>query len=181
MSEKSTEQFPYKRLGSHLKRRRQKLQASLAEVSGAVEVELETLTAIEAGSRRPTEDILLLLISYFSIKEEEANALWKLAGYDVPEAANESDTALGPQQVMVLPVDARVVYTDMAHVATTPYGITINFMQSSGLDGRPLAVSRVGMSREHALKVLGLLQKALIEDTPKLLPAPENTSDDSTS
>lgn len=182
MSDKSTEKFPYKRLGTHLKSRRQKLQASLAEVSGAVEIEMETLLAIEDGSLRPSEDILLLLISYFSIKEEEATSLWKLAGYDAPESpTSAAEAPLSAQQVMVLPIDARVVYTDMAHIATTPYGVTINFLQSQGLDGRPLAVSRVGMSREQALKVLSLLHKALITDAPKLLPAPESNPDTPTS
>jgi transcriptional regulator with XRE-family HTH domain len=173
MSEKSTEKFPYKRLGMQLKRRRQKLQASLAEVSGAVEIDMDVLAAIEDGSRRPSEDILLLLISFFSIKEEEASALWKLAGYDTLDTRSEPEVPTASQQIMVLPIDARVVYTDMTHVATTPYGVTINFMQSSGLEGRPLAVSRVGMSRECALNLIELLQKALITETPKLLPAPK--------
>jgi len=76
-------------------------------------------------------------------------------------------------------MDARVVYTDMAHVVSNKYGVTVNFMQSVGLAGQPLAVARVGMSREHAQHVLELLQKALTVPAPKLLPAPKPPSDTS--
>jgi hypothetical protein len=51
---------PFKMLGSHLKYLREQLQESLMEVSGAVEIETETLYRIEQGVERPTEDILLL-------------------------------------------------------------------------------------------------------------------------
>lgn len=155
---------------------RQKRQESLAEVSGAVEIEVDSLTAIEQGSKRPSEDILLLLISYFGIKDEEATSLWETAGYDKrhmhPHAYD--DTATGSQQpgMMVLPIDVRVVYTDMAHVMVNDFGVVMNFLQTAGPNNQPLAVSRVGMSHEHAKSILELLQRTLAEAEQKSLPPP---------
>ena len=74
-------QFPFKSLGTSLKQTREKLQESLIEVSGAVEIEVDALSAIERGQDRPSEDILLLLISHFGIKDDHATKLWDLANY----------------------------------------------------------------------------------------------------
>lgn len=171
MSEKANKEYPYKTLGNFLRRMREKKQESLAEVSGAVEIEAQQLTDIERGVQRPSEDILLLLISYFSLPEEEADRVWNMAGYD--RSRPDTEPSLDAQQVMVMPMDARVVYTDMAHIVANKYGITMNFMQSMGLNGKPLAVARVGMSLEHAQYMLEMLQKALTPAETKLLPAPK--------
>lgn len=156
---------------------REKRQATLAEVSGAVEIDTEALVDIEKGAQRPGEDILMLLISYFSVKEDDAVKIWELAGYDnhadMPASKEE---ALQP--VLVMPMDARIVYTDMAHVANNQYGLTINFLQSDGIGDKPLAVSRVGMSREHALKLVKVLERALKPEAQKLLPAPKPSTQD---
>jgi len=165
-------EYPYKSLGTLLRRMREKKQETLAEVSGAVEIDAEQLTEIERGIKRPSEDILLLLISYFSVPEEDVDKLWELAGYDRSHTGLDASHE-NSQQIMVLPMDARVVYTDMAHVVANKYGVTMNFMQSMGLNGKPLAVARVGMSREHAQRMLELLQKALAPAEIKLLPAPK--------
>lgn len=178
MSEKQSRKYPYKQLGSWLKALRQRRQQSLVEVSGAVEIDVEQLSEIENGATRPSEDILMLLMSYFSINEEEAVRVWEMAGYNRPEEGDRN-TDQRIQQVLVLPMDARVVYTDMAQVVSNKFGLTINFMQSDGIGGQPLAVSRVGMSREHAQRLLTILQKTLAEPQQKLLPAPESTDDQS--
>jgi hypothetical protein len=41
------------------------------------------------------------------------------------------------------------------------YGVVINFMQAGGSDNQPVAVARVGMSREHAESVVQVLQQTL--------------------
>lgn len=176
MSEK---QNPYKQLGSWLKRMREKKRESLAEVSGAVEIDADFLSDIERGSKRPSEDILMLLISYFSVREEDAVKIWEMAGYskrDDLSACLPEDAAAQP--VLVMPMDARIVYTDLAHVSRSKYGVTINFMQSDGIGSQPLAVSRVGMSYEHAKKLLNVLEKTLLPPEQKLLPAPEMNQED---
>jgi DNA-binding XRE family transcriptional regulator len=175
MSEKR--EVPFEPLGNQLKRMRMGRKESLAEVSGAVEIDIDTLTHIEQGSVRPSEDILLLLISHFEIKEDEATKLWELAGYDqqqVPTShmVNDDEGGVKPS-VVVMPADARIVYTDMVHVMVNNYGVVMNFMQGAGPNNQPLAVARVGMSKEHARSVLEVLQKTLEQSEPKALPSPE--------
>jgi hypothetical protein len=141
---------------------------SLAEVSGAVEIDVDTLSVIERGTERPNEEILLLLISHFSIKDEEADVLWKLAGYDV-----EPETK---PVAVIAAEDLRIVYTDLLHVTVNDFGVVMNFMQNGG--GQPQAIARVGMSREHALSVLEVLQKTLSSQQSRQLPAPKKRQKD---
>lgn len=178
------QEFPYKSLGARLRGAREQLRETLAEVSGAVEIEIEALSAIEQGADRPSEDILLLLISHFALKEDDATKLWELAGYDQSESGISSMTTdqMGniKNAVMVMPMDIRIAYTDMAHVVVNEHGVVLNFMQTSGPGNQPLVVSRLGMSREHAESIVELLQKTLAgaePETPKALPAPEAAKD----
>lgn len=178
MSE-ANKQYPFESLGLQLKRLREKHRETLAEASGAVEIEPDTLNAIELGAERPGEDILLLLISHFGAKEDTATKLWELAGYDQDELPAQSfvNNAQGQAQngVIVLPGDARIAYTDMVHVMVNNYGVIMNFMQTAGPGNQPMAVSRIGMSKEHAQSVLEVLQKTLSMHQPKTLPKPESS------
>ncbi|CAN5428853.1 hypothetical protein BH10PAT3_BH10PAT3_4640 [soil metagenome] len=154
------------------------MRESIAEVSGAVEIDGEKLVEYEKGLGRPSEDILDLLITHFSIKEDEATKLWKLAGYDETRGHQENDeTPVIQQPIMLLPFDARIIYTDTMNVVIDKHGVVINFMQGGGMAGQQLPAARVGMSLEHAKKVADTLQatiKTAIEQTkPKILPEPK--------
>lgn len=180
MSEQGKANYPFRPLGLRLKQIREKLQESVAEVSGAVEIDSDVLVAIEQGKERPSEDILLLLISHFGAKEDEATKLWEMAGYDqnaVPMSNMVNDDAGNAvQTVVVMPMDMRISYTDQVHVMVNNYGVVMNFMQSGGPNNQPLAVARLGMSKEHAKSVLEVLQKTLAQSEPKALPAPEKST-----
>ena len=76
-----------------------------------------------------------------------------------------------------MPMDLRVVYTDMVHVAVNDFGLVMNFMQTAGPANKPLAIARVGMSREHAKSVLEVLQRTLAQSEPRQLPAPKTKTD----
>lgn len=179
----TNQDFPYKTLGGRLRAMRERLRESLAEVAGSVEIEPDALVTIEEGKSRPSEDILLLLISHFAVKEDEAIALWELAGYErldgFSQGNTNDDSAKG--SVMMLPIDARIAYTDMAHVVVNDHGVVLNFMQTNGPSNQPMIVSRLGMSREHAQSIIELLQKTLSgaqqSPSPLALPAPELDSD----
>ncbi len=151
---------PYKALGEKLRAARLQRKRTLAEASGAIEVDLDTFKQIEQGKQRPAEDTLMVLISYLDIKEDEASQLWDLAGY---HDANQSGTTfdLGQPVAMMMPMDLRVVYTDMVHVMINDFGVIMNFMQGAGQGNQPLAVARIGMSKEHAKSVLEILDKSL--------------------
>ena len=177
---------PYANLGLHLKAVREQAKRSLAEVSGAVEIEEKELTLIEAGQLRPEEDVMLLLINYFNMADQEALHLWELAQYDselsehlIFEAAGAEDTNLGQliskPMVMLLGMDVRTMYSDSFDINWNEAGLTISFNQSSdSKDKQKLTISKVGMSFDQAYKVMQGIELALLRakylGSTKLLP-----------
>ncbi|HSX07363.1 MAG TPA: helix-turn-helix domain-containing protein [Candidatus Saccharimonadales bacterium] len=179
-----TEHTPFQSLGSRLKTIRQKLQESVADVSGAIEIDEEKLQRIEQGKERPSEDILLLLISHFGMREDEAANLWLLAGYDRPQSQDgaSNDDSGGRPTIMLMGIDPRTMYSDSVQISVNPAGVTIGFSQS-GPSSQPLAISRIGMSRDQAHNLLRVLGQALDQydnpPAPKGLPHGTKKSDES--
>ena len=171
MSDDVRKELPYKTLGAQLKQLRQKLQETLAEVSGAVEIEVDDLQRMEEGKRRPTEDILELLMNHFELEDDEAKRLWRLAGYSETNMyGDKRNDDNENQSVVVLPMEARIVYTDIVNATINDYGVVLNFMQGGGPNNQPLVISRVGMSKEHARSLIELLQKTMAQAERKSLP-----------
>jgi transcriptional regulator with XRE-family HTH domain len=171
-------QAPYITLGRHLKYVREQTRQSLAEVSGAVEIDEQHLERIEAGMERPAEDILLLLINYFGVKDREAVQLWELAEYDsdLPDEIRPDSQAVqlgGKPMVMLLAVDVRTMYSDGLEAMVTPAGVTLHFTQAVN-QSQQATVARVGMSHQQAQQVIDSLQRALLHakylSSTKLLP-----------
>lgn len=169
--------LPFQPLGGHLKYLREQSHQSLAEVSGAVEIDESALERIEAGLERPAEDVLLLLISYFDMKDQEAVQLWEMAGYsgDVPEQIRPTDDVNFNHKniVMLMTMDMRTVYSDGIEVITNAAGVTMNFSQTSGFN-KTSPVARVGMSLQQAERVMRTIEQALLrvkyQSGPKQLP-----------
>lgn len=182
MSERNA---PFITLGKHLKYVREQLDESLAEVSGAVEIDEESLARIEAGRERPSEDILMLLISHYGVQDQQAVQLWELAEYDadLPEAIKpDIEVPADNKVVMLLALDTRTVYTDGLTVSINPAGATLTFTQA-GAKSDTTPVARLGMSIEQAEQVARTLQHALLKAKythhKKLLP-PGSTNHDKT-
>lgn len=158
-------------MGDKLKTIRQKLHESVAEVSGAVEIEENALQRIEQGHERPSEDILLLLINHFGMRDDEAAGLWQLAGYDQPTdhmhapGDNQSRT-----MVMIMAVDPRIIYSDGVQVTANSSGVTLAFAQGVGTPNA-MTTARIGMSREQAQGLLRTLNQTLEASKPRQLPA----------
>lgn len=188
---------PHKTFGRYLKTMRQKLQESLGEVSGAVEIAVEQLDRYERGAELPNEDILMLLICHFNLGDDEAVELWELAGYDLndrrlvgeredrDDAAESNDqftqAAGSPVPVMMITLDNRVLYTNGAEIVTDESGVVVNFMQSDGNKQR-YAVSRMGMSYVQAEQLVQNLHRALMHKKylsgPKQLPPSTGSAQD---
>src|SRR5579884_2036277 len=119
--------MPYLSLGNHLKYVREQARQSLAEVSGAVEIDEAKLGRIEAGLERPEEEILLLLISHFKVQDREAVQLWELADYGsaMPEEIRPNDSP--GKQTILLAMDVRTIYSDSLDIIVMPAGVTMNF------------------------------------------------------
>lgn len=170
---------PYEALGARLKFLREQWQQSLSEVSQTLEIDEATLSAIEAGKTMPGEDILDLLISHFLLTEDQAEDLRELAELnrlDGSTAANGLEDMLRSQIVMFMPVDNRVVYTDSMNATVNNSGVILRFMQASATN-QPVPVSQVGMSREHAERMIEVLRATLDQhdrtNEQKFLPAPK--------
>jgi transcriptional regulator with XRE-family HTH domain len=183
MSEKQQEQ-PFKQLGDRLKTLRQKLHESVAEVSGAVEIDEPTLHRIEQGHERPAEDILMLLISHFGMQDDEAAGLWRLAGYDQEKFDRNNRSDSGNEDgsgsrsaVLVMAVDPRIIYSDGVQVTASNNGVIVSFSQGNGTPG-VLTTAKIGMSREQAYAVIRTLQDALTRSEPRQLPSESQKSQD---
>lgn len=170
---------PLMEFGNHLRSLRRRHKESLAEVSGAVEIDVSELGEIEAGNRSPSEDIVLLLISHFSLREDEAIRFWKMAGFDqsrfgIVDADNQADTI-----PYTTTYDNRILYTDMVHVSANNYGVVVNFLQGLGAEGKPAAVARIGMSREHAKSLIDVLERTISMAEKNAEPKPPKQISDS--
>ena len=164
---------PFRPLGKHLKDLRTRANESLAEASGAVEIDMRELASFELGKLRPTEDVLLLLISHFGAKDDEAVRLWEMAGYGMEKIPAShmmnNDLSTTHQQT----AENRVLFTDIVDIVVNNYGVIMNFMQS-GPANSTQSVARVGMSREHAKSILQILQTTIAQteqNVPKSMPS----------
>jgi len=177
----TNKRLPYETLGSQLRHLRERSRESMAEVSGAVEIDEKELSRIESGTDRPSEDILLLLISHFAVEDDKAAELWQLAGYDKGSADEERDSNQGTrqqQQTLMVMIDPRVMYSDAVEVVGSPEGVVVNFSQNAGQHGQPLTVSRIGMSREQAKMLMGVLHQALYDiENPRRRQLGDGTDD----
>jgi transcriptional regulator with XRE-family HTH domain len=164
---------PYVSLGRSLKQLRQRANESLAEASGAVEIDVRELASFELGKIRPSEDVLLLLISHFGAKDDEAVKMWEMADYGMDKIP-ASRMANIDTQVQANDA-AKVLYTDVVDIMVNNYGVVMSFMQG-GQGNSTKAVAKIGMSREHAKSVLKILQMTLAQ-TEKKLPGKIRSSD----
>lgn len=173
---------PHKTLGSKIKFLRQQWNQSLGEVSDTLEIEEKTLKSIEEGRTLPHDDLLEMLISHFLLTDEQARELKQLAqsekhlGADLPLIPGLDDTLM-KQIVMLLPQDNKVVYTDGMRATVNDSGVVMQFTQQQKPNGPQVTISRIGMSRDHAERVIKVLQDTLSEydknQHQKILPKPK--------
>src|SRR6185312_1399050 len=110
-------QYPFVLLGQRLRQFRETRRESVAEVSGAVEIDTDLLERIESGEVCPSEEILNLLISHFSLQDHEAGQLWEWAGISRGTDSLGSLQELGSRATLVLlAIDSRVQYSDSVSV-----------------------------------------------------------------
>src|SRR5476651_416669 len=135
----------FRQLGKTLKELRNRVNETLAEASGAVEIDVKQLAGYELGHSRPTEDVLLLLISHFGVRDDEAVKLWELAGYGMHRISSARLANDEPQpQPAATNAEARIMFTDIVDIIVNNYGVVMNFMQNTGPNSQPAAVARVG-------------------------------------
>jgi DNA-binding XRE family transcriptional regulator len=172
---------PYQALGSKIKFLRKQWNQSLSEVSGTLEVEEQTLRAIEDGKALPHDELLEMLISHFLLTDDQARELKLLADSEkqlsIEALGSGLEDALIKQIAVLMPFDNRIVYTDGMQATVNDNGVILQFMQQQKPGGQQVPISRVGMSREHAERMIKVLQETLREydrnQKPRLLPKPK--------
>lgn len=181
---KNEHQNRYTALGARIKFLREQWQQTLDDVCNTLEIDQTTLKEIEAGKQSPSHEMLDMLISHFLLTEDQAQDLRDLAG-DTPDFKDSLpllDDIMSKQVMMLLPVDNRIVYTDSMQATVNDNGVVLQFMQQVN-NGQPVPVSKIGMSRQHAERIIEVLQNTLRQhDTgkqQKMLPQP--TDDDNSS
>src|SRR3954469_9597819 len=112
----SRQSSPYRKLGKTLKDLRHRANESLAEASGAVEIDVRELASFELGKARPSEDVLLLLISHLGAKDDEAVKLWEMAGYGMDKIPASHMANSDIKTVSSTPDAGRVLYTDIVDI-----------------------------------------------------------------
>lgn len=169
---------PYAALGAKIKHFREQWQQSLVEVSGTLEIDEKALREIEAGKTLPADDLLNMLINHFLLTDEQANELRELALMQRDQTAEGLlgglEEMIMKQIVMYLPIDSKIVYTDSMNATVNKHGVVLQFFQNAGPNKQSVSVSQVGMSREHAERIIEVLIKTLRDynrnQSQKLLP-----------
>ncbi|MEK7626213.1 MAG: helix-turn-helix transcriptional regulator [Patescibacteria group bacterium] len=162
-SNKNDQNQPFQDLGAKIRSLREQWNQSIGELSGTLELDEALLHAIESGKTLPSEDILDMIIEHFLLTDEQADELLKtIEDYDTKtqEALGRGlEDALTKQMVMLMPLDSKVVYTDSMQATVNQGGVVIQFSQQ--INGQSTPVSRVGMSREHAEKMIEVLKETI--------------------
>ena len=153
-------ELPQKRIGGYLKQRRERLNESLAEVSGAVEIDINELSEIESGNILPSEDILMLLLSHLDVEETAARKVLKLAGYDAlqPDEVNGDEQL--KQQMFVLMPGFQIQLADKVQVQKANSSVILNFYQPS-ITNTDMPIARVGLTKKQAKALISQLQAEL--------------------
>src|SRR3990167_2356318 len=162
-SNKNNQDQPFQELGAQIRSLREQWDQSISELSGTLELDPSVLVAIESGKTLPSEDILDMIIEHFLLTDEQAEVMLKtIEEYDTKtqEALSKGlEDALTKQMVMLMPIDSKVVYTDSMQATVNQGGVVIQFSQQ--VNGQAVPVSRVGMSREHAEKMIEVLKETI--------------------
>ena len=167
MNKEASHNNPLQLLGQKIRSKRLDLKQSISEVSGSIEVDEKELLKIEVGLKKPSQEVLELLIEHFKISELEASSLFELAGYGMekllPTNLMELLQGMAPKTfIMLSPIEQKIVSSDTLDVHIDKDNIVFDFKQNLG-NNQPITVSRVAMNVNNAYQVLDLLSKALIK------------------
>lgn len=163
------EDHPYRAFGAKIKHFRKQWKQTVGDVSGTLEIDEIFLKEIESGKVLPSENQLDMIINHFLLTNDQADELRGLAQMQTDQAAENLiggvEDMLMKQLVMYMPIEQKVVYTDGMNVTVNRHGVVLQFTQNAGANNKIKSniVCQVGMSREHAEKVVEVLKRTLID------------------
>lgn len=160
-------------LGKKLKRIRQSKNQSITGVAEAVGISRTHLSKIENGHERSSFNVLNNLFNHFHLSRDMAEELKRLSGHRSPivmaaikgkEEVDMTKAQINKEDMTKVKVNIKnvpVLYSDSVFVTSSPLGIVFDFAQRIGPTKDQDIVARIGMSREHASRLLSVLQKRL--------------------
>lgn len=174
-----------KQMGDKIRQARQTRGLSLADLGAQVGVDRTLISKIENGHYQPTEAMLQKIIDTFcddkQLGAEWAAELWALSGrpsgpviaqYNqykeifMNDQANNSANAnqAGGQSVQIDPLRTPILYSDAVGVTSSEFGMVFDFGQRVGPTNNANIVARIGVSYEHARKLLEVINDELAKN-----------------
>lgn len=160
-------------IGMSLRKLRKQRKESLEQTAKAVGVERSYLNKVELDKIHPSVKLLDKLIGHFSVEGNNATDLRQRAGHiPFPIISGQSgkegnymadQSIVAPSasaQVNVNPLATPVLFTDSTFVSSSNYGLVLDIAQTVGGQQHNV-VARVGMSFDHAKKLIEIIQDHL--------------------
>lgn len=156
-------------LGIQLRKLRKLHGQSLAITANAINTDRAYLNKIELGKIKPSQRLLDKILVHFSVEGNMTTMLKQLAGHaplnfalvderkDSNSMAQQSMPMAMPQQmaqVAINPAQTPVLYTDSVIVSSSEFGLVLDIAQAFGGGLQQNVVARIGMSYEHAKKLI---------------------------
>jgi hypothetical protein len=76
-------------------------------------------------------------------------------------ALKTKNTRVQGQISVVVPENLSALYSDLVIISSNEFGLVLDFAQSVGNSNQKRVVSRIGMSKEHAIALLNTLNERL--------------------
>ncbi len=173
---------PYKNFGDRIKFLREQWQQSIEEMSYALEISESSLIAIEDGLELPEPETFEMMVNHFLLTDDQAEDLRSLAYFDQPKNSSKLppllDESVIKQLLVMTTTENRIAYTDGMHANVNDHGVILHFTQNNPGVKNLVTVSKIGMSHQHAKKIIEVLEKTIAEyeknKSPKQLPDEKN-------
>jgi transcriptional regulator with XRE-family HTH domain len=159
------------KMGELVRKERVKRKLSLADLSKKIEIDRTLISKIENGHYQPTEPILQRFIEVFSLDNQLAQRIWAFSGRPggpvTTQTAQRKELQVQPvtqpAQAPNVTVDARtpVLYSDGMGVTSSEFGMVFDFGQRVGPTSNVNIVARIGVSYEHARKIMEAIHNEL--------------------
>lgn len=167
-----------KKLGYKVRELRGLNKLSQVKLAEMVKVDITLISKIENGHIQPTQDQLQAVIEALRLDGKDALDLWNLSGRasgpifreqnkfenkDIIMSQEKNVTKQPEPQlnVSVNPTATQILYSDAVGVSTSEFGMVFDFAQRVSSTNNANIVARVGVSHEHARKIMEAIANEL--------------------
>jgi transcriptional regulator with XRE-family HTH domain len=158
-------------LGKEIRKLRKETGQSLIKVSGSLNIERSHLNKIELGAYKPSLELLNRILDHFSVEGIKANQLRDLLqhgqvermvveGIERKDNKHMNQAVKKPEQVAQISIDPAanpVLFSDSILVSSSDYGLVLDVAQKVGNGPQHHIVARIGISFDHAKKLLEVI------------------------